>query len=659
VGITGKSGSGKSTLLNLIAAIDRPTTGDVTVAGTALRDASEQVLARWRGATVGIVFQFFQLLPTLTVVENVTLPMDFLRARPVKTRRPHAMELLARVGLADQADKLPATLSADNSSAWRLRARSRTIRRSSPPMSRPAISTRRRQAHCSICSGRSPPVEPPSSSSRTSATSRESRTAHSRWRTGECSRPPRTPLGAGSVVKTVFARWATAGQARWSKVVADVWRDRSRTALVVLAIGIGLSGFLAVLSTYAILGREINRGYLDTNPASAILRTDAIDDALLASVIARDDVDDADARRVVNARVRIADGTSRHIVLFVIRDFNQLRISTVTSEGGEWPPSPGAVLIERDAFQVAKARIDDRITILLPQGREQELRVAGGVHDAGQAQARMENSVYAYITPQTLALLDEAATLDRLYVIAGGDRFDAAHVRRVADDVKAALEASGHAVRRVDVPPPGQHPHSVIMGFLLLVMAAFGFLALMLSGTIVVNLVFATMANERRQIGVMKAIGGTRGQIAAIYLAEAALLGVAAIATATPAGMAGGRALSRYFGVLLNFDLASLAGAGVGLPPRCARRADRAGCCRRVSSGGGTGMTVRDAIAAAGIDAANFGSRRLDRLLCGIVSPKLIGGPLLLGVRNSARRRTRTALTLLTLTLAGAFFIRR
>ena len=111
VGIIGKSGSGKSTLLNLIAAIDRPTTGEVTVGGTALRDASEQVLARWRGATVGIVFQFFQLLPTLTVVENVMLPMDFLRARPVKTRRPYAMELLARVGLADQADKLPATLS--------------------------------------------------------------------------------------------------------------------------------------------------------------------------------------------------------------------------------------------------------------------------------------------------------------------------------------------------------------------------------------------------------------------------------------------------------------------------------------------------------------------------------------------------------------------
>jgi len=111
VGIIGKSGSGKSTLLNLIAAIDRPTVGDVTVAGAALHQSSERELARWRGATVGIVFQFFQLLPTLTVVENVMLPMDFLGRRPVKSRRTHALGLLSRVGLADQADKLPSTLS--------------------------------------------------------------------------------------------------------------------------------------------------------------------------------------------------------------------------------------------------------------------------------------------------------------------------------------------------------------------------------------------------------------------------------------------------------------------------------------------------------------------------------------------------------------------
>ena len=111
VAIVGKSGSGKSTLLNLISGIDRPTSGDVIVAGTPLHASSETALAKWRGTSVGIVFQFFQLLPTLTVVENVMLPMDFLGTRPAGSRRSHALELLARVGLADQADKLPATLS--------------------------------------------------------------------------------------------------------------------------------------------------------------------------------------------------------------------------------------------------------------------------------------------------------------------------------------------------------------------------------------------------------------------------------------------------------------------------------------------------------------------------------------------------------------------
>jgi putative ABC transport system ATP-binding protein len=111
VAIVGKSGSGKSTLLNLIGGIDRPTSGGIDVAGCALQHQSERSLARWRGATVGVVFQFFQLLPTLPVVENVMLPMDFLGRRPLKQRRAHALALLARVGLVDQADKVPATLS--------------------------------------------------------------------------------------------------------------------------------------------------------------------------------------------------------------------------------------------------------------------------------------------------------------------------------------------------------------------------------------------------------------------------------------------------------------------------------------------------------------------------------------------------------------------
>ena len=111
VAVVGWSGSGKTTLLNLLAGIDRPTAGTVRVAGADLGSLSESGLAAWRGRNVGLVFQFFQLLPTLTVIENVLLPMDFAKTIPVGERRDRAQHLLERVDVGDQADKLPATLS--------------------------------------------------------------------------------------------------------------------------------------------------------------------------------------------------------------------------------------------------------------------------------------------------------------------------------------------------------------------------------------------------------------------------------------------------------------------------------------------------------------------------------------------------------------------
>ena len=111
VAVVGQSGSGKSTLLALLAGIDRPTTGDVFVGETAVHSLSERAMSPWRGRTVGIVFQFFQLLPTLTAAENVMLPMDFCHTWPLRERRERAMALLDRLGVADQADKLPSRLS--------------------------------------------------------------------------------------------------------------------------------------------------------------------------------------------------------------------------------------------------------------------------------------------------------------------------------------------------------------------------------------------------------------------------------------------------------------------------------------------------------------------------------------------------------------------
>jgi len=111
VAVVGKSGSGKSTLLNMLTGIDHPSQGRVTINSTDVHTLDESKLAAWRGRTIGIVFQFFQLIPTLTVAENILLAMDLVNTIPSGERESRAKALLAQVGIAQHADKLPSALS--------------------------------------------------------------------------------------------------------------------------------------------------------------------------------------------------------------------------------------------------------------------------------------------------------------------------------------------------------------------------------------------------------------------------------------------------------------------------------------------------------------------------------------------------------------------
>ena len=342
------------------------------------------------------------------------------------------------------------------------------------------------------------------------------------------------------------------------KVFADLVQEGTRTVLAVCAIAMGIAGFMGVLSAYGILTREMNRSYLATNPASATLRMDAIDDALMTAVRRHPAIADAEARRVVNSQLKGSGGWA-NVRLFVVQDYAHMRISKVEPEHGGWPPATGEILIERDALQVARAHIGDDVRVKTAVGKEQKLRVSGTVHDFGLAQARMENLVYGYITPDTLVQLGEAPYPDRLNLLVAGDRFDERHIRDVAAVIKRLAESRGHTLHRVDIPTPGEHPHAHIMGILLLAISSFGFCILALSGILVVNLFAAVMAAQVRQIGVMKAVGGTRWQIASLYFSQALILGAAAMLIATPVGILGGRQLSRVMAVFLNFDIVSFA----------------------------------------------------------------------------------------------------
>ncbi len=438
------------------------------------------------------------------------------------------------------------------------------------------------------------------------------------------------------------------------KIIHDFWQERTRTVLVVIAIALGVAAFLAVMASYAILTRELDRGYLATNPASAIFRLDSIDDELVRAVLSDPSVSDAEPRRVVSGQMRVGPIQWRNMVLFVVKDYRDVRVSKLEHEAGAWPPGKGEILIERDAFQVAKAKIGDVVTVKTANGSEQKLTVTGSVHDVGQAQARMENIVYGYITLDTLTQLGEEPVLDRLNILVANNRFDEDHVQSVTNNIQKLIEARGHKVLHVEIPKPGKHPHSDLTGILLLAMSTFGLFVLILSGILVVNLLTAMMASQVRQIGMMKAIGATRWQLVKIYLGQAILFGLGATIIAIPLGIIGSRLLCDYMAMFLNFDIYSYS-----IPVWVFVLAIVVGIVTPLVSAAwpvwkGTRISVRAALADYGVSQGRFGASWIDSQLARVGG---VSRPILMSLRNSFRRRARLALTLLTLTAGGLFFM--
>src|SRR6266498_2000688 len=329
---------------------------------------------------------------------------------------------------------------------------------------------------------------------------------------------------------------------RWQKLLRDLWLTRGRTALMVVAIAVSLFGVGTVLSAYAILTPEISRNYLSTNPASATLELDRVDDALLVAVRARPGIADAEARETLIARVQVAPDQWRPLLLFVVPDFNAMRISTFTREQGAWPPPDGTMLLERTALPMLNAQPGDKVVVKTPHGAPQAVAISGVVYDPSLAPAWQEREGYAYITPATLARLGETGPLGELKIVVSGSPYDQATIDRTTRDLGVWLQQQGRSVRELQIPPAGMHPHQGQMTSMLLMLLSFSLLALLLSAILVATVIAGLLAQQTRQI-------------AGMYVVFILLMSGAALALAIVPSIFVGRLYARGVADLLNFTI--------------------------------------------------------------------------------------------------------
>ena len=441
---------------------------------------------------------------------------------------------------------------------------------------------------------------------------------------------------------------------RWKKILRDLQATRGRMAIMVVAIAVSIFAVGTILSAYAILPREISRNYLGTNPASAFLELDQVDDSLVEAVRQQPNIADAEASSLVVASAEVNPNEWMSLRLFVIKDFDAMKLNTFLPELGAWPPPEQTILLEREALKLINAKIGDRIAVQTPNGEKQTIVISGTVHDPGLAPAWQGYELYGYVTPSTLAALGESDTLHILKVTIKDQPYSIAAIDSTVGDLAKWLRGQGRTVEEIRIPPPGMHPHQGQMDAVLVLLLIFSLMALVLSAILTSTMVGGLLAQQIRQIGIMKAIGARSSQITSLYLVLIVLLGGAAVFLGLPLGIAAGHGFAGAMAQLLNITIYSeaipawvyfvLLLMGILTPLLVALNP-----ILRM-----TRMTVQETINDYGTSRETFGSRGLDGWLAKI---RGVDNTLMLTLRNTFRRRGRLLLTLSLLAAAGAMFM--
>jgi putative ABC transport system permease protein len=448
---------------------------------------------------------------------------------------------------------------------------------------------------------------------------------------------------------------------RWHKVINDLWSNKTRTLLIVLSIAVGLFAVGTISSARSILETGMAESYAAIHPSGGVVRTlELFDEDFVQAIRSMPGVADADGRRVIEAHVQTGPNQSVNLTIYAVPDYDRMRVNIIRPEAGAWPPPDDEILIERAALPLLKAQIGDVVSLETAGKKQRRLRIAGTASDLAQVPAQLRNQPYGYVSFKTVEWFGEPYGFNELEIVAK-NQSDKAHAQDVINQVKNRAERSGMTIPMSLTVAPGEVPMNDILQAILLLMGTIGLMSLFLSMFLIVNTVSALLTQQKRQIGVMKAVGATTGQIMGMYLAMVLIYGLLALAIACPLSIAGAQTLSLFMAAMFNFDLAGMS----IIPPLSIALQAALGLLVPVLASlpplvANLRVSAVEAMSTFRLGRGRFGLNLVDRLLSGAnlwAARHILLRPILLSVRNIFRSEGRLALTLVTLTLAGAIFI--
>jgi len=435
---------------------------------------------------------------------------------------------------------------------------------------------------------------------------------------------------------------------RLKKALLEVWLNPARSVLMIMALGIGLWGLGSNLVSYSILNKDLNANFTGTKPPHAILKSKDFASLELSSFRARPEIDVAEFRDLSYQRIEVFPNQWIPLWVFGVEDFDNMEVASIYLEQGRKVPEPGTMLIERNGRLVSNLKLNSVARVQV-KGKTPAVPISGISFDPAQAPATQDAFISSYVDKKTFSDITGEPANQRLII-----RFRQVQsrqdVQHLIQGIIDEFRRNGMTVNTVDVPRFDQHPHQFQLNTLIALQGSIGFLALVMGAVLISQLMQAILAQQVRQIGILKAVGATRSQIFGIYLTMVLILGVVATLIAIPIALASGFAFARFVSTVLNFNIITttlpfsnyllLVSIGLLLPVLFTLPIIRRG----------TSIPVTEALSDYGIN------QYTSRLSTKTFACLPVSNSLRLSFRNLLRKKKRLAVTMFMIALGVAIF---